>query len=205
MVLRKIVHTTTFWPRAARSSHSSRTFRSFCESPSATTAESSLPRQRGQAQNGTPSLREFACLNPVCLIENKVRRYLAKQEGEGISLHRVCHEAIYLDRSYNAAHYLQSIDRIHRLGLPQGTETRITILQSVAPHQVGSIDHSVSRRLLTKIRAMESVLDDADIRQLALDEEDAEPPVDRDTTLDDLADLFEQLTAPTVPGEEDQV
>lgn len=125
--------------------------------------------------------------------------------SEGISLHRVCHEAIYLDRSYNAAHYLQSIDRIHRLGLPQGTETRITILQSVAPHQVGSIDHSVSRRLLAKIRAMESVLDDADIRQLALDEEEAEPPVDRDTTLDDLADLFEQLTAPTVPGEEDQV
>lgn len=124
--------------------------------------------------------------------------------SEGISLHRVCHEAIYVDRSYNAAHYLQSIDRIHRLGLTPGVDTRITILQSVAPQQIGSIDHSVSRRLLAKIRSMEAVLDDADIRQLALDEEEAEPPVDRDTTLDDLADLFDQLTTQAVPPEEDQ-
>lgn len=34
--------------------------------------------------------------------------------GEGISLHRICHDAIYVDRSYNSTHYLQSIDRIHR-------------------------------------------------------------------------------------------
>ena len=38
--------------------------------------------------------------------------------GEGISLHTVCHDAIYVDRSYVSTHYLQSIDRIHRLGLP---------------------------------------------------------------------------------------
>jgi SNF2 family DNA or RNA helicase len=34
--------------------------------------------------------------------------------SEGVSLHRVCHHAIYLDRTFNAAHYLQSEDRIHR-------------------------------------------------------------------------------------------
>ncbi|CAN5530599.1 DEAD/DEAH box helicase [soil metagenome] len=125
--------------------------------------------------------------------------------SEGISLHTVCHEALYVDRSYNAAHYLQSIDRIHRLGLDPDVNTNITILQSVAPHQVGSIDHSVSRRLLSKMRAMESILDDQDIRQLALDEEEASPPVDRDITLDDLADLFEQLTAQSIPDVEDQI
>ena len=38
--------------------------------------------------------------------------------AEGISLHTVCHHAIYLDRNYNAAQFLQSMDRIHRLGLP---------------------------------------------------------------------------------------
>ena len=32
--------------------------------------------------------------------------------GEGISLHTVCHHAIYLDRSFNAAQSLQSEDRI---------------------------------------------------------------------------------------------
>lgn len=125
--------------------------------------------------------------------------------SEGISLHRVCHEALYVDRSYNAAHYLQSIDRIHRLGLAPGVQTRITVLQSVAPNHVGSIDHSVSRRLLVKIRAMESILDDEDIRQLALDEEEAAPPVDRDITLDDLADLLEQLTTQAIPNQEDQI
>jgi SNF2 family DNA or RNA helicase len=125
--------------------------------------------------------------------------------SEGISLHKVCHDALYVDRSYNAAHYLQSIDRIHRLGLEPGVETRITIFQSVAPNKIGSIDHSVSRRLLTKMRAMERILDDEDIRQLALDEEEAAPPVDRDITLDDLADLLEQLTAQTIPAEEEQI
>jgi hypothetical protein len=52
---------------------------------------------------------------------------------------------------------------------------------------------------------MERILDDEDIRQLALDEEEAAPPVDRDITLDDLADLLEQLTAQTIPAEEEQI
>ena len=36
--------------------------------------------------------------------------------AEGISLHHVCHNAIYIDRSFQADQYLQSIDRICRLG-----------------------------------------------------------------------------------------
>ena len=50
--------------------------------------------------------------------------------GEGISLHKVCHYAIYLDRSFNSAHYLQSVDRIHRLGLAKSMETNVEILMS---------------------------------------------------------------------------
>lgn len=148
--------------------------------------------------------------------EGKVRRFHNDDDcwvlianpaacSEGISLHKVCHDALYIDRSYNAAHYLQSIDRIHRLGLEPGVETRITVLQSVAPHRIGSIDHSVSRRLLSKMRAMESILDDEDIRQLALDEEQAAPPIDPDITLDDLADLLEQLTTQAIPADQDQI
>ncbi len=113
--------------------------------------------------------------------------------SEGISLHRICHEAVYLDRSYNAAHYLQSVDRIHRLGLPAGIDTRITILQSVAPERIGSIDYSVSKRLAAKMRTMEDILDDPDIRTLALDEEEAEAPEQSDVQLEDLLDLLEQL------------
>lgn len=80
--------------------------------------------------------------------------------GEGISLHTVCHNAIYLDRNYNAAQFLQSQDRIHRIGLPKDTITYIEIL--VAPN---TVDESVQRRLDMKIANMEEVLQDYSIRQ----------------------------------------
>ena len=32
--------------------------------------------------------------------------------AESISLHKACHNAIYLERSFNAAHFVQSKDRI---------------------------------------------------------------------------------------------
>ena len=36
--------------------------------------------------------------------------------AESISLHKTCHNAIYYDLSYNGAQFLQSLDRIHRVG-----------------------------------------------------------------------------------------
>jgi SNF2 family DNA or RNA helicase len=113
--------------------------------------------------------------------------------GEGISLHKVCHDAIYLDRSYVTTHYLQSIDRIHRLGLPEGVETNVHIFQTMAPKGLGCIDHSVSRRLAQKVRALQALLDDPDLHSIALDEENAEDPVDFDIDPQDVIDLIEQL------------
>lgn len=113
--------------------------------------------------------------------------------GEGISLHTVCHEAIYIDRSYVATHYLQSIDRIHRLGLPPDIETNVHIYQTKAPMGLGSIDLSVSRRLRTKIRALQRLLDDPDLHEIAFDEENADDPIDYDVQLEDLIDLIEEL------------
>lgn len=113
--------------------------------------------------------------------------------GEGISLHTVCHDAIYLDRSYISTHYLQSIDRIHRLGLQAGVETNIHIYRTKAPIGLGSIDYSVSRRLAKKIRALQELLDDADLHNLALDEENADDPVDYSVDMQDLVDLVEEL------------
>ncbi|WP_342598074.1 DEAD/DEAH box helicase [Psychrobacillus sp. FSL H8-0483] len=123
--------------------------------------------------------------------------------SEGISLHRVCHEAIYVDRSYNSTHYLQSIDRIHRLGLDPKEETNIHILQTLAPLGLGSIDHSVSRRLASKIRALQQLLDDPDLHQLALDEEDANAPIDYDIKLEDLDDLLLELEGGLTFNEEE--
>ncbi|MEJ0009500.1 MAG: hypothetical protein WDN72_02600 [Alphaproteobacteria bacterium] len=96
--------------------------------------------------------------------------------GEGISLHTICHDAIYLDRSYVSTHYLQSIDRIHRLGLAPDVETNIHIYRTKAPAGLGSVDLSVSRRLAQKIHGLEHLLDDQDLRQLALDEDNADDP-----------------------------
>lgn len=125
--------------------------------------------------------------------------------GEGISLHRVCHDAIYVDRSYNATHYLQSIDRVHRLGLPPDVVTNIHIFQTLAPKGLGCIDHSVSRRLAQKVRALQQLLDDEDLHQIALDEESAEEPIDYDIEPDDLVDLIEELEGRATYTEDDIV
>jgi len=37
--------------------------------------------------------------------------------GESISLHKACHNAIYMDKNFNASMHIQSKDRIHRYGL----------------------------------------------------------------------------------------
>ena len=121
--------------------------------------------------------------------------------GEGISLHTVCNNAIYADRSYVSTHYLQSIDRIHRLGLPPDQETNIYIYRSKAPPVVGSIDLSVSRRLAEKIRNMQRLLDDPDLHRLAIDEEGADDPIDYDVDLQDIIDLISELRGRAEDGE----
>ena len=124
--------------------------------------------------------------------------------SEGISLHKVCHHAIYMDRTYNAAHYLQSVDRIHRLGLPPDTETHVYILESVAPNIVGAIDYSVRRRMIQKLHTMSEALDDFDLQRLALDEEEGDAPLDYDITLEDLSDVIKELSGTaTAPGEDE--
>jgi hypothetical protein len=84
--------------------------------------------------------------------------------GEGISLHKVCHFAIYLDRTFNAAHFLQSIDRIHRLGLSNEIDTNVEILVAR-----GTIDELLIRRLNEKIENMGKVLNDKYLSSLAYD------------------------------------
>jgi len=87
--------------------------------------------------------------------------------GEGISLHHDCHDAVYLDRDFAAGRYLQSLDRIHRLGLNSYTETRVTVLVAE-----GTIDELVNVRLAAKLQFMGGVLDDPAVLRLAdLDEE----------------------------------
>ncbi len=74
--------------------------------------------------------------------------------AESISLHKQCHNAIYLERSFNAAHFIQSKDRIHRYGLKEGTTTRYYYLISES-----SIDETINERLLLKEKRMNEIME----------------------------------------------
>lgn len=78
--------------------------------------------------------------------------------SEGISLHKACQYAIYLDRSFNAAQFLQSQDRIHRLDMPVGTIPEMEFV--MCPN---TIDDVVETRLLSKIKVMSDALNDKSI------------------------------------------
>ncbi|RZD65818.1 DNA helicase [Streptomyces albidoflavus] len=82
--------------------------------------------------------------------------------GEGISLHRECHDAVYVDRDFMAGRFLQSLDRIHRLGLAPDAETRVTVLAAER-----TIDEVVALRLEQKLEFMGKILDDPSVQQLA--------------------------------------
>lgn len=104
--------------------------------------------------------------------------------AEGISLHTVCHHAIYIDRNYNAAQYLQSEDRIHRLGLKEDTITTIEILYSP-----DTVDASVRRRLEKKVSLMSKILNDR-----SLNIEPFEPDFDADGIVqEDISDFISHL------------
>jgi hypothetical protein len=103
--------------------------------------------------------------------------------AEGVSLHHACHDAVYVDRTFNAGQYLQSLDRIHRLGLAPDAETRIHIL--TAP---GTIDERVQRRVEEKMRRLARMLDDPSLVNMALPDDD-----DFGGVIDDEADLDEIL------------
>jgi len=78
--------------------------------------------------------------------------------AESISLHKACHNAIYLERSFNCAHFLQSKDRIHRYGLPKDTDTHYYYILSA-----DSVDETIDYRLKEKERRMLDIIENTPI------------------------------------------
>lgn len=74
--------------------------------------------------------------------------------SESISLHKVCHNAIYMERSFNAAHFIQSKDRIHRYGLKPGIETNYYYLLSE-----DSVDSVIHERLIGKEARLREIIE----------------------------------------------
>jgi SNF2 family DNA or RNA helicase len=92
--------------------------------------------------------------------------------GESISLHDVCHDAIYLDRTFNGAQYMQSLDRIHRVGLTQKDKINYYLIRTK-----NTIDDTIHNRLNEKISRMQEILRD-DFK-----------PLDLESSLEEVSDI----------------
>ena len=92
--------------------------------------------------------------------------------GESVSLHKnakeetVCNHAIYLDRNFNGAQYMQSMDRIHRIGMNSDAEVIYYLI-------IGkdTIDEVINRRLDEKWSDMLNALNDDMLESLDIDPE----------------------------------
>ncbi len=74
--------------------------------------------------------------------------------GESISLHKCCHNAIYIERTFNAGHYMQSKDRIHRYGL-----TSTDIINYYFVLSENTIDETIHKRLNFKEKRMLEIME----------------------------------------------
>ena len=98
--------------------------------------------------------------------ERIIREFVSKDSGvdilvanpaacaESISLHKTCSNAIYYDLSYNCAQYLQSIDRIHRVG---GSEDKPSYYYFLQYEQ--SLDQNILANIKNKAERMSLVID----------------------------------------------
>lgn len=90
--------------------------------------------------------------------------------AESISLHKTCSHAIYYDLSYNCAQYLQSLDRIHRVGGSEEIPAHYYFLQ-----YVDTIDPDILANVRRKAENMSAILDkDYAIISLDMFDEDEE-------------------------------
>lgn len=78
--------------------------------------------------------------------------------AESISLHKCCQNAIYVNRNYNAAQFIQSKDRIHRINMPKGKTANYFFLINE-----DTVDEEVNERLKLKENRMLRILDSDDL------------------------------------------
>lgn len=94
--------------------------------------------------------------------------------AESVSLHSVCHDAVYFEYSYNLVHLLQSKDRIHRLGLPDDQKTRYYFMREkfMRDGRELSLDAVIYDRLKEKEQTMLDAIDRGCLEGGYLDDED---------------------------------
>ena len=78
--------------------------------------------------------------------------------AESVSLHKWCHTAIYFERNWNCAQFVQSRDRIHRVGLEKNVLTKYYYLISA-----DTIELKVDAALREKLHLMLDLIDSQEI------------------------------------------
>jgi SNF2 family DNA or RNA helicase len=113
--------------------------------------------------------------------------------GESISLHKTCHHAIYVERNFNAAAFLQSKDRIHRYGLMPNAKVNYYYLVSQ-----DTVDLTIHDRLLQKEAAMMKILESRDIPLISLNMDSGEGQDDRDDVRAIIRDYAKRRAASAI-------
>ena len=115
--------------------------------------------------------------------------------AEGISLHKNCRNAIYVSRTYKAGQYLQSRDRIHRVGMDVKKEVNYYSVESVYGEGsfIQTIDRRISNNLQAKIEKLANVMNDKELLAVSEFEEMGEE-IGSEFNEDDIADFINWLT-----------
>ncbi len=96
--------------------------------------------------------------------------------SESISLHKACHNAVYYDQNYNTAEFIQSMDRIHRVGGSTTEDVHYDFLQ-----YENSVDEEVYKRVFEKADRQMRVIEEENIM------------FDLNYNEDDIDDLYKGL------------
>ena len=101
--------------------------------------------------------------------------------AESVSLHQVCHDAIYFEYSYNLVHLLQSKDRIHRLGLEpeQYTQYHYFMSEFIYDGEAYSLDEQIFNRLSEKEQIMLDAIDQNILEHVSSSQEDLDVIFDK--------------------------
>lgn len=92
--------------------------------------------------------------------EGQILVATAASISESVSLHLVCQNAIYLERSFNAGQFMQSMFRIYRIGSDKNKPVRYHFLQSVLQDNSETIDARIDEILSTRSTQLSRLLDD---------------------------------------------
>lgn len=122
------------------------------------------------------AISRFKTGNSMILIANPATL------AESISLHKVCQNAIYVNRNFNAAQFIQSKERIHRISMPKGLTATYYFLINKE-----TVDEAVNDRLKIKEDRMLKIFDSD---ELLIGGEELENTMFM--TIEDLAESFKK-------------